>query len=243
MDDNSEVESPAALAQGSFLQVCVKIDGDVVTDNILVEDILTFVVSQPDGTATASEVITRGVPDPLTDKTCRESGICNVKTQLLSKYFTDPNPGDLNVAGVAILAFGRASLMPSSAPTGAGGRRLRAPIRGTLTADDVKAFMASQQYNSNNNNNNNGDESAVSVVAGAPQRRLQDAKSEFGVDVGLVGINGPAVEDETAAGGGSSAVVAVVVLILLANGCGLQLFFCTKRKSRKGEIAVDNSHH
>jgi hypothetical protein len=51
--------------------------------------------------------------------------------------------------------------MPSSAPTGTQ-RRLRAvPIRGLLSADDVKAFMASQQYNSNSNNNNDGDESGV----------------------------------------------------------------------------------
>jgi hypothetical protein len=44
LDDNSEVTNPAALAQGSFLQVCVRIDENVVTENILVEDILTFVV-------------------------------------------------------------------------------------------------------------------------------------------------------------------------------------------------------
>jgi hypothetical protein len=79
----------------------------------------------------------------LTDKVCRESGICNVKTQLLSKLFTDINPGDLRVDGVAILAFGKASLMPSSAPTPVTvTRRLRAPISGLLTGDDVKAFMA-----------------------------------------------------------------------------------------------------
>jgi hypothetical protein len=208
LEDNSEVETPGALEQGSILQVCVRIDDEVATQNVFVEDILTFRVSQPDGTASASTVISSGVPDPLTDKTCREGGICNVKTQLLSKFFTDVNPGTLRVDGVAILAFGKASLMPSSAPT-VTQRRLRAvPIRGLLSADDVKAFMASQQYNSNNNNNNDGDESALSVVAGAPQRRLQDAKSEFGVDVGLVGINGPVVvEDETAAGGGSAAVL------------------------------------
>jgi hypothetical protein len=252
LEDNSEVFSPAALEQGSILQVCVRIDGTVETQNIIVEDILTFVVSQPDGTATASEVITRGVPDPLTDKVCRESGICNVKTQLLSKYFTDPNPGDLNVAGVAILAFGRASLMPSSAPTGAGGRRLRAPIRGTLTADDVKAFMASQQ-NSNDNDNNiihmNRDKSALSVVSvvadSSVQRRLQEPKSEFGLDVGLVGINGlpdPEIEDD-AGGDGSSAVVgAVVVLILLACGCGAGFFFLSKR-DRKEETKDIVNHH
>jgi hypothetical protein len=243
LDDNSEVESPAALAQGSFLQVCVKIDGDVVTDNILVEDILTFVVSQPGGTATDSVTITNAVPDPLTDKVCRESGICNIKTQLLSKFFTEINPGDLRVDGVAILAFGRASLMPSSAPTvGAATRRLRAPIRGLLTGDDVKAFMAAHQ---------DRDESGVSVVtvvADSSQRMLQDgaAQSEFGLEVGLQGINGvPSDQDDSSSssGGGSAIAVAVVVLILLASGCGLGFFFCTKRKSRKEEILVDKNHH
>jgi hypothetical protein len=239
LEDNSEVDFPEALEQGSILQVCVRIDETVETQNVFVEDILTFVVSQPDGTATASTVISSGVPDPLTDKTCREGGICNVKTQLLSKFFTDINPGDLRVDGVAILAFGKASLMPSSAPT-VTQRRLRTPIRGLLSADQVKAFMASQQYNSNN-----GEESGVSVVsvvAGAPQRRLQDAKSEFGVDVGLVGINGPVVEDETAAGGGSAVVGAVVVLVLLACGCGLGFFFCT-RKDRKEETKHTTNHY
>jgi hypothetical protein len=51
-DDNSLVTTPAALAQGSF-QVCVKIDDAVTTDNILVEDILTFVVSQPSNGASS----------------------------------------------------------------------------------------------------------------------------------------------------------------------------------------------
>jgi hypothetical protein len=251
LEDNSEVFSPAALEQGSILQVCVRIDDTVVTENILVEDILTFVVSQPDGTATASEVITRGVPDPLTDKTCRESGICNVKTQLLSKFFTDPNPGDLNVAGVAILAFGRASLMPSSAPTGAGGRRLRAPIRGTLTADDVKAFMASQQKSNDNNIiNMNGDESALSVVSvvadSSVQRRLQEPKSEFGLDVGLVGINGlpdPEIEDDTGGDGNSAVVGAVVVLILLACGCGAGFLFLSKRGGKEETKDIVNHHN
>jgi hypothetical protein len=250
LEDNAEVFSPPPLEQGSILQVCVRIDSTVETQNILVEDILTFVVSQPDGSATASEVITRGIPDPLTDKTCRESGICNVKTQLLSKFFVDTNPGDLNVAGVAILAFGRASLMPSSAPTGAGGRRLRAPIRGTLTAEQIKAFMAShQKSNDNNVINMNGDESALSVVSvvadSSVQRRLQEPKSEFGLDVGLVGINGlpdPEIEDDTAGDGSSAVVGAVVVLILLACGCGAGFFFLSKR-DRKEETKEIVNHH
>jgi hypothetical protein len=157
LDDNSEVGSPAALTQGSFLQVCIKIDDSVITENVLVEDILSFVVSQPDGPGTDAETITNAVADPLTDKVCRESGICNVRTQLLSKFFTETISGDLRVDGVAILAIGNASLMPSSAPTVAV-RRLRAPIRGLLSGDDVTAYVAAQQMK---------------------------AHSEFGLDVGI----------------------------------------------------------
>jgi hypothetical protein len=51
-----------------------------VAGNIIAEDILTVVVSQPEGTATDWETITNAVADPLTYKVCRESGICNVKS-------------------------------------------------------------------------------------------------------------------------------------------------------------------
>jgi hypothetical protein len=245
LDDNSQVFNPANLAQGSFLQVCVRIDKSQVTDkNILVEDILTFVVSQPDGSATPSKTITNAVADPLTDKVCRESGICNVKTQLQSKFFVDINPRNLRIDGVAVLAFGKASLMPSSAPTAApiGARRLRTvPIRGLITGDDVKAFMAAQEKANNNNE--------VSVVTGSPvQRMLQDgaAQSDFGLDVGLQGINGVPVSVQDDSSNGSPILVAVVILILLAGGCGLGFCFFTKRGSRKEEIkrSIDvNKHH
>jgi hypothetical protein len=233
LDDNSEVASPAALAQGSFLQVCVRIGNNVVTENILVEDILTFVVAQPDGNATDSETITNAVADPLTDKVCRESGICNIKTQLPSKFFADSNPSDLRVDGVAILAFGKASLMPSSSPTiDTANRRLRAPIRGLLSGDDVKAVMAAQ--------NINRDESGVSVVSlvadYSVHRMLQDraAQSEFGLEVGLLGISSVSIDqNDTGGGGGSAIVVSVVVLTLLASGLGVGLWLRTKRRSRK----------
>jgi hypothetical protein len=231
LDDNSEVETPAALAQGSFLQVCVRIDGTVSTENIIVEDILTFVVSQPDGSASASETITNAVADPLTDKLCLENGICNVKTQLLSKFFVDTNPGNLQVDGVAILAFGKASLMPSSAPSAFGERRLRAPIRGLLSGDDVKAFMAAQQMN---NNRDESGVSVVSVVAGSSQRMLQGAdQSEFGLDVGLVGINGDFGDESSSSSGGGSAIAVATVLIFLAAGCGLGFFFFRRNRKEK----------
>jgi hypothetical protein len=240
LDDNSKVTNPVALAQGSFLQVCVRIDDTVVTDNILVEDILTFVVSQPDSTATNSETITNAVADPLTDKVCLESGICNVKTQLQSKFFADINPGDLRVDGVAILAFGKASLMPSSAPTvDTATRRLRAPIRGLLTGDDIKAFMAIQQ------NRDKPRVSVVSTVSDSSQRMLQDgaAQSEFDLKVGLQGIYGIINgQDDSSGGGGTPFFDAVLVLIMLVVGCGLGFFLCTRR-DRKEEPEETWPHH
>jgi hypothetical protein len=166
LDDNSEVATPLPLTQGSALQVCIKIDDDVVTENVYVEDILTFNLSQPQGQATPSSPIVNAVANPLTDKVCREGGICNVKTQLQSKFFTDQEPTDLRIDGMAILAFGKASLMPSAAPTGPT-RRLRAPIRGLLSGEDIKAFMAAQQEK------NGGDETALVVSSDSSGRMLQ----------------------------------------------------------------------
>jgi len=64
---------------------------------------LTFVVSQTNGPASSSTNIAQTV----TAKDCVSSndGIYNVKTQLPSKYFAEPDPADLQVDGVAILAF------------------------------------------------------------------------------------------------------------------------------------------
>jgi hypothetical protein len=239
LDDNSEVADPDPLFQGSVLQVCIKIDDTVVNDNIMVEDILTFVISQPTTETSNSVPINNAVANALTEKLCRESGICNVKTQLQSKFFTDTNPPDLRVDGVAILAFGKASLMPSSAPTDAR-RRLRVPIQGLLTGDDVKAFMAAQQQRQQDSN----EAAIVSVAADSSQRRLDDGgdESEFGLQVGLQGINGDSSSQDSSNSGGSAIVVAVIVLIMLAAGCGLGFFFCTKRRTRKEEIDV-NKHH
>ena len=236
VDDNSEVASPTALTQGSFLQVCIKIDDTVVTENVLVEDILLFVVSQPDGTATDSRPIVDAQADPLTDKVCREGGICNVKTQLPSKFFTDLNPSDLRVDGIAILAFGKASLMPSSAPT-ATTRRLRAPIRGLITGDDVKAFTAAQQ------NMQEEASSAVAVAIPDSGRLLQEAaQSEFGLQVGLVGIKGE-VEGDVVDSGSNNVAVAAGVLFVLIAACFLFFFCANKKRTRKEEVSVHQQHN
>jgi hypothetical protein len=137
--------------------------------------------------------------------------------------------------------------MPSSAPTvGITNRRLRAPIRGLLTGDDVKAFMAAHQ------SRGEAGISVVSVVADSSQRMLQDgaAQSDFGLEVGLQGINGDSSgqdDSSTSSGGGSAIVVAVLSFILLAAGCGLLFFLCAKKlREEKGKIAKHrraNTYH
>jgi len=79
-----------------------------VTEEVFVQDILAFVISQPDGPASSTTVISETVADPLTRKSCKSSGICHVKTQLPSKFFLEADPKDLLIDGVALLAFGSA---------------------------------------------------------------------------------------------------------------------------------------
>jgi len=242
-DDNSEVLTPAALTQGSVLQFCVKIDDTVTTENILVEDILTFVLSQPGGSAPDSVPITNTQPDALTDKACRENGICNIRTQLASKFFTEANPQPLRVDGVAILAFGKASSMPSSAPTSAptpapGARRLRVPISGTLSADQVRNLLEQQQKASEN-------------VIELPARELQDAgaQSPFDLEVPLES-DAPSADVQATAeseSGVSAAVIGGVVVAVLLLASGLVWYCCFyKKKNQKTVEQQSNvivSHH
>jgi len=132
-DDANDEITPDPFAQGSALQVCVKIDDEVVTEDVYVKDILRFVVSQPEGPGTPSVNIAGGTPDPLTAKLCGLDGKCNVKTQLPSKYFVDPNPNDLQVDGIALLAFGSPS------------RLLRARISGSIAAPDRKLQLSDEE--------------------------------------------------------------------------------------------------
>jgi hypothetical protein len=127
----------------------------------------------------------------------------------------------LEVYGVALLAFGR--------------RRLRAPIRGRLTGDGAKAFMAAQQQE------NNGKETGVGA---STQRMLQDGGGEsgFGLQIQLKDdlASDPNSQD---IGSGSNMGAAVLVLIVLTGGCGLGFLFCTKRDRREDMEEKFVKHH
>jgi len=149
-DTNSDDPLQGPFVQGSIIQVCVKVDD---TDplypggEVYVEDILSFVVTQPDGPGSPTSNIQGSVPDILSSKDCNSllDGICNVKTQLLAKYFVDPNPNDLRIDGVALLALGspiglRRKLVAirgsvSSKRTSSTGRELQVYQDGTTSSD------------------------------------------------------------------------------------------------------------
>ena len=122
-DDLSVETGPEPFTQGGAMQVCVKMDEEVVTEDVYVQDILSFTVSQPLGPASPSVAIVNSISDRLTSKVCGVTGICNVKTQLQSKFFVDDIPNDLRVDGTAIIAFG--------SPNGER-RQLKTYFRGTL---------------------------------------------------------------------------------------------------------------
>jgi hypothetical protein len=119
---NDQLARRPVLAQGTALQMCVELDPVVNNENVFVVDILSVDLHQEkmDLNVTHKNVIDETIPNPLTSKLC-EGGICNIKTQLDSSWFSDDIPGEIETTGTAILAFGSLS-------DGQGQRFLRAPI-------------------------------------------------------------------------------------------------------------------
>jgi len=205
VDDNS-ANSPDPLAQGSVLQVCVKMD-DSVTEDVYVSNILTFVVSQPDGPASSSTNIAETVTDPLTAKDCTSNsdGICNVKTQLPSKFFTDPSPADLQVDGVAILAFG----LP-------GRRQLVAvPIQQTLRKTQAESRKLQDAANTEGND-------------------ASGSNRDFNMQVGLAKQQPPVAASDSSMGM-MLAVVVVLILIVVAIVAYCCCFGGASKKNRHEE--------
>lgn len=122
-DKNSEQSTNPVLKQGDVLQYCVELDPSIANTNVRVTDILSADLDQEnmDSSITHSGIIDATGSGILTEKICA-NGICNIKTQLDSKWFSDLDPADIYATGIAILAFGSA--------TDPGGRQrfLRAPI-------------------------------------------------------------------------------------------------------------------
>jgi hypothetical protein len=122
-DESNVKQVPGpVLAQGQSMQMCVELDPTVINEFVFVVNILSIDLNQEklDLSVTRKNIIDEAIPNALTSKLC-QGGICNIKTQLDSSWFSDPVPGEIEATGTAILAFGSLS-------SGLRQRFLRVPI-------------------------------------------------------------------------------------------------------------------
>ena len=105
-DDFSEIESPPALTQGDFLQLCVRTqDGS----KFGVHSVKELDISQEDDTPSLYPYIDGFIPSPLAETACTDSNttaaICRSKMQLLSSYYDLDDPADLFANGTVKLDY------------------------------------------------------------------------------------------------------------------------------------------
>jgi hypothetical protein len=152
----------------------------------------------------------------------------------------------LRINGVAILTFGVASTTASAAPSGTV-RRLRAPIRGLLSADQVRAVMERQlELEADAATAAEATESDRQVALyGA--RSLQDAGGAAAAAASTgqqpLDLEGPLASTGTLAAGGTVTgksyavyvfgIIAAVISVL----AGFALYiFCVKRRDRQKSV-------
>jgi hypothetical protein len=104
-DEGSVEIPPPVFSQGSVLQFCVEMNENVTTTGVYVSDVLMVDLDQSSGGIEHADIITGSVADWLTRKTC-SAGICNIKTQLTSKWFAEIDPESMDITGTALLALG-----------------------------------------------------------------------------------------------------------------------------------------
>jgi hypothetical protein len=143
-EENEELDTDPTYNQGDIMQVCIRIDDTLAEEDIFVEDIISFILSQggdPALAATPTTAIQNRQTDPLTLKACGVDGRCNVKHQLTSKFFDDPRPGDLEINGIALIGLGT--------PNGPVARKLlRVPVRAGLLRSPRQQQESSRQLQS-----------------------------------------------------------------------------------------------
>ena len=184
---NAPLAEDPVYSQGDVMQVCVRVADDLIGQDIYVEDILEFDISQLENgsgpAATPTNAIDNGTPDALTFYDCGADGRCNVMHQLTSKFFDDTTPGSLQVDGVAVLAFG----------TPAGARRLQRVKVQMRAADEAEQRKLQEGTTSDFG-------LQAELVGGAPAPESESSSSSNSGAIGIIG--------------GAIAGVAVVALVV-----------------------------
>jgi hypothetical protein len=199
--DDASIEVPAPIfSQGSVLQFCVEINENVTTSGVYVSDVLTVDLDQNSGGVQHADIITGSVADWLTRKMC-SAGICNIKTQLTSKWFAELDPESMDITGTALLAFGTASR--------------RRYLRVTFGASD------NDQDGDNDQQQRQQRELADSETITDP---IEDLLSEFGLTVDL---EGPSDEGDNQLG---LIIVCVAASVSAIIFCQFLSCFCCRNK-------------
>ena len=106
-NQNNENVGQPRFVQGEIMTVCVEIaDSDRALYHL--NDVLDMDLEQTKAdriTVDSSDVVVDQRATGLSDKFCK-NGICNIRHQLSSKFFNERDPNPLDIAGVAICAFG-----------------------------------------------------------------------------------------------------------------------------------------
>ena len=111
-DDEYNALTNPLFVQGDLMPVCVEIDD---TDRALyhLNDVLEMDVEQTKSDdplkTDSSQIVLNQLATGLSDKFCK-NGICRMRHQLASEFFDERNPNNLDIAGIAICAFGPLSL-------------------------------------------------------------------------------------------------------------------------------------
>jgi hypothetical protein len=213
---NDKLASRPNLAQGEALQLCVELDPTIVNENVFVTDILSVDLNQENmdqNVTTQKNIIDETIPDFLTFKLC-QGGICNVKTQLESRWFSDSIPGDINSTGIAILAFGSI--------TGGSGQRLRylrAPIvfQQRRHADSSERDRKLQQGDDNDEDGNAVADFILSTSLNIPSS--DDTIPFFDDKISVLIFAGVAL-----------------VVVLFVSSCSMILWFSCRRRRESGKL-------
>lgn len=121
----TEVLPAPKYTQGTALEVCIRVVEE--DTHCCIFDINEMDVDQvKDGGGVFdahTDSVTRKIPDSLSTKMC-EDGMCYVKTQFPSKFFSVPNPKNLTLTAVAVMQLCDSrtnsptmSISPSSGPS------------------------------------------------------------------------------------------------------------------------------
>jgi hypothetical protein len=102
-DASSNLVADPVISQGDTIQVCVRLSQN--SSYFHLENIYTMALTQPTTGVRAHYPVYNGNASALATSNC-QLGLCNILSQVPSRFFNDQDPGPLRIVGVALLNVG-----------------------------------------------------------------------------------------------------------------------------------------